>query len=56
MAVSGWLKLALDISWAWISLSVIRAIYKPPGSYWVIVNRVMQVSIIPNGLFYMAYI
>ncbi|KAJ7583391.1 Mechanosensitive ion channel-domain-containing protein [Mycena floridula] len=42
MAVSAWLKLALDISWAWISLSVIRAIYHPPGSYWTIVNRVMQ--------------
>ncbi|KAG6903175.1 hypothetical protein C0995_002718 [Termitomyces sp. Mi166 len=42
MAVSGWLKLALDISWAWISLSVIRTIDHPPGSYWVIVNRVMQ--------------
>ncbi|KAG6845241.1 hypothetical protein H0H87_012233 [Tephrocybe sp. NHM501043] len=42
MAVSGWLKLTLDISWAWISLSVIRAIDHPPGSYWVIINRVMQ--------------
>lgn len=45
MAVSGWLKLALDISWAWIALSVLRTIYKPDGSYWYIVNRVMQVSI-----------
>ncbi|KAJ7760396.1 Mechanosensitive ion channel-domain-containing protein [Mycena metata] len=42
LAVKGWLKLILDISWAWISLSVIRAVEKPPGSYWVIVNRVMQ--------------
>ncbi|KAH7931249.1 hypothetical protein BV22DRAFT_1027481 [Leucogyrophana mollusca] len=42
LAVSAWLKLALDITWAWIALSVIRAFYKPPGSYWVIVNRVMQ--------------
>ncbi|KAJ3731772.1 Mechanosensitive ion channel-domain-containing protein [Lentinula guzmanii] len=42
LAVSGWLKLALDISWAWISLSVLRSIYKPSGHYWVIVNRVMQ--------------
>ncbi|KAI0788812.1 Mechanosensitive ion channel-domain-containing protein [Abortiporus biennis] len=41
-AVSGWLKLALDISWMWIALSVIRATYKPPGSYWTIINRVMQ--------------
>lgn len=43
LAVSAWLKLALDISWAWVALSVITAIYKPPGSYWVIINRVMQV-------------
>ncbi|KAG8741314.1 hypothetical protein FRC10_003018 [Ceratobasidium sp. 414] len=42
MAVSFWLKLALDISWAWIALSVIRAIILPPGSYWVYVNRAMQ--------------
>ncbi|KAJ1307021.1 hypothetical protein OPQ81_008000 [Rhizoctonia solani] len=42
MAVSFWLKLALDISWSWIALSVIRAIVKPPGDYWVYVNRVMQ--------------
>ncbi|KAG6850604.1 hypothetical protein H0H93_011272 [Arthromyces matolae] len=42
MAVSGWLKLALDISWAWIILSVIRTVDKPTGSYWVIINRVMQ--------------
>ncbi|KAF8995427.1 Mechanosensitive ion channel-domain-containing protein [Cyathus striatus] len=42
MAVSGWLKLALDISWAWISLSVLRTIYQPSGSYWKIINRVMQ--------------
>ncbi|KAI0080156.1 hypothetical protein K474DRAFT_1658136 [Panus rudis PR-1116 ss-1] len=41
-AVSGWLKLALDVSWMWIALSVIRAAYHPPGSYWTIVNRVMQ--------------
>ncbi|SJL03324.1 uncharacterized protein ARMOST_06677 [Armillaria ostoyae] len=42
VAVSGWLKLALDISWAWISLSVIRRIYHPPGSYWTIVNRIVS--------------
>ncbi|KAJ6518657.1 Mechanosensitive ion channel-domain-containing protein [Mycena sanguinolenta] len=42
LAVKAWLKLALDVSWAWISLSVIRDILKPPGSYWIIVNRVMQ--------------
>jgi len=44
LAVSAWLKLALDISWAWIALSVTMAIYEPPGSYWVIINRVMQVG------------
>ncbi|KAF7309662.1 hypothetical protein MIND_00337300 [Mycena indigotica] len=42
LAVKFWLKLVLDVAWAWISLSVIRAFEKPPGSYWVIVNRVMQ--------------
>ncbi|KAJ7115785.1 Mechanosensitive ion channel-domain-containing protein [Mycena epipterygia] len=42
LAVKAWLKLVLDVSWAWVSLSVIRAFYNPPGSYWVIVNRVMQ--------------
>ncbi|KAF5388714.1 hypothetical protein D9757_004867 [Collybiopsis confluens] len=42
LAVSGWLKLALDISWAWISLSILRSVYKPPGNYWVTINRVMQ--------------
>ncbi|KAI0704350.1 Mechanosensitive ion channel-domain-containing protein [Cytidiella melzeri] len=41
-AVRGWLKLALDVTWAWIALSVIRVIYNPPGNYWIIVNRVMQ--------------
>ncbi|KAG6336681.1 hypothetical protein ID866_2388 [Astraeus odoratus] len=45
LAVSAWLKLLLDISWAWIALSVIRAVYKPPGSYWDIINRVMQVPL-----------
>jgi hypothetical protein len=43
LAVSGWLKLLLDVSWAWIALSAIREFYKPPGSYWIIINRVMQV-------------
>ncbi|KAI0793950.1 Mechanosensitive ion channel-domain-containing protein [Fomes fomentarius] len=41
-AVRGWLKLAMDIGWMWLALSVVRATHKPPGSYWVIVNRVMQ--------------
>lgn len=44
MAVSAWIKLVLDVAWAWIALSVIRAIYHPPQKYWVIINRVMQVS------------
>jgi len=42
LAVSAWVKLVLDISWVWIALSVIRSTVKPPGSYWVIVNRVIQ--------------
>ncbi|KAF7782435.1 hypothetical protein Agabi119p4_1811 [Agaricus bisporus var. burnettii] len=42
MAVSAWIKLVLDVAWAWIALSVIRAIYHPPQKYWVIINRVMQ--------------
>ncbi|OBZ66486.1 hypothetical protein A0H81_13558 [Grifola frondosa] len=41
-AVSTWLKLALDMGWAWIALSVIRETYKPAGSYWTVINRVMQ--------------
>ncbi|KAG8870189.1 hypothetical protein FRB98_001798, partial [Tulasnella sp. 332] len=42
IAVSFWLKLALDVSAAWVSLSLIRHILNPPGRYWVIVNRVVQ--------------
>ncbi|KAG1783181.1 Mechanosensitive ion channel-domain-containing protein [Suillus placidus] len=42
LAVSAWLKLTLDISWAWIALCAITALYKPPGAYWVIINRAMQ--------------
>lgn len=42
LAVSAWLKCALDVSWAWIALSIIRTIYKPSGSYWTTVNQVMQ--------------
>ena len=63
LAVSAWLKLLLDVSWAWIALSVIRAYHHPPGSYWVIINRVLQVflitcrpvrspHVIPTGSFY----
>lgn len=42
MAVKSWLKLALDLTWAWVALSVVRAVYRPPGSYWVVINRLMQ--------------
>ena len=42
-AVSAWVKLALDIAWAWVALSVIRSTYKPPGTYWAHVNQAMQV-------------
>lgn len=42
MAVSFWLKLAFDVSAAWVSLSLIRHIIDPPGRYWVVVNRVVQ--------------
>lgn len=42
-AVSAWVKLALDIVWAWVALSVMRSVYKPPGGYWVYVNQAMQV-------------
>ncbi|KAI0367005.1 hypothetical protein BV20DRAFT_971103 [Pilatotrama ljubarskyi] len=52
-AVRGWLKLALDIAWMWIALSLIRATYKPPGSYWVIINRVMQ-ALFSGGLLLLA--
>ncbi|KAF8323535.1 uncharacterized protein EI90DRAFT_3076953 [Cantharellus anzutake] len=39
MAVSFWLKLALDISWLWIALGLIRSQVQPPGHYWLWVNR-----------------
>ncbi|KAK0204568.1 Mechanosensitive ion channel-domain-containing protein [Desarmillaria ectypa] len=42
LAVQGWVKLTLDISWAWIALSVIRTTHKPGGNYWVVINRIMQ--------------
>ncbi|KAF8673852.1 hypothetical protein AX14_005320 [Amanita brunnescens Koide BX004] len=42
VAVSGWLKLVLDVSWAWIALSIITAAYQPSGYYWVVIDRVMQ--------------
>ena len=37
----------------WIALSVIRATYKPPGSYWVIINRVVQ-ALFSGGLLVLA--
>jgi hypothetical protein len=43
MAVMPWLKLLLDIAWALIALSVLQAVYSPQGTYWTIINRVMQV-------------
>lgn len=45
MAVKSWLKLALDLSWAWAALSVLRAVYHPAGSYWTVINRLMQVCV-----------
>jgi len=45
MAVKAWLKLFLDITWAWIALSVIRAFYHPSGLYWNVINHVMQVCL-----------
>ncbi|THH32364.1 hypothetical protein EUX98_g1804 [Antrodiella citrinella] len=52
-AVTGWLKLALDVAWMWIALSVIRVAYNPPGNYWTIVNRVMQ-ALFSAGLLLLA--
>ena len=49
-AVLGWVKLVLDVTWAWIALSVIRAVYNPPGSYWVVVNRIMQAMFTASAL------
>jgi hypothetical protein len=46
MAVSTWIKLALNISWGWITLGLIRTIVKPPGTYWVTVDRVVQVRVV----------
>ncbi|KAG2015905.1 hypothetical protein CC2G_009127 [Coprinopsis cinerea AmutBmut pab1-1] len=43
MAVRLYFKLVLDVTWAWVALSVIRAVYHPPGSYWKIINQLMQV-------------
>ncbi|KAI0763775.1 Mechanosensitive ion channel-domain-containing protein [Trametes elegans] len=52
-AVRGWVKLALDMAWMWIALSVIRATYQPPGSYWTIINRVMQ-ALFAGGMLLLA--
>lgn len=46
MAVSGSLRLALDIGWLWIALSGVRAQIQPPGHYWVYVNRVVSVGLV----------
>jgi len=48
MAVKPWLKLLLDIAWALIALSVLQAVYRPDGSYWTIISRVMQVCSLIN--------
>jgi hypothetical protein len=45
MAVKAWLKLALNILWAWIALSLIRTVYQPSQEYWNVLNNVMQVSV-----------
>lgn len=42
MAVSFWLKLALDVSGMWVALSLIRKILHPPGRYWTTINEIMQ--------------
>ncbi|KAF9484506.1 hypothetical protein BDN70DRAFT_797752 [Pholiota conissans] len=42
LAVKAWLKLLLDTTWGWITLSILRTVYNPPGLYWTIINRVMQ--------------
>lgn len=43
MAVSGSLRLALDVAWLWVTLSGVRAQIKPSGNYWTYVNRVVSV-------------
>ena len=43
MAVSGSLCLTLDVTWLWVALSGVRAQIKPPGNYWIYVNRVVSV-------------
>lgn len=56
MAVSFWVKLTLDVTWAWVALSLIRSIGKPPGNYWVYVNRAMQVRLSdPDDLLFWTY-
>ncbi|KAG8944251.1 hypothetical protein FRC00_010683, partial [Tulasnella sp. 408] len=42
MAISFWLKLALDVSGMWVALSLIRKILQPPGRYWTTINEIMQ--------------
>lgn len=42
MAISFWLKLALDVSGMWVALSLIRKILSPPGRYWTTINEIMQ--------------
>ncbi|KAF7971295.1 hypothetical protein HWV62_21450 [Athelia sp. TMB] len=51
LAVSAWLKLFIDVSCAWIALGVLVQFYKPQGSYWYIINRVMQALFTASILF-----
>ncbi|GJJ11352.1 hypothetical protein Clacol_005584 [Clathrus columnatus] len=39
-AIVAWLKFALYSSIFWIALSIMRAFLRPPGDYWIIINRV----------------
>lgn len=48
MAVSWPLCLALDVGWLWLALTIVRDQMKPPGHYWVIVERVVSVCTLPR--------
>lgn len=43
MAIKLYFKIALDVVWTWVALSVIRLLYRPPGRYWQTLNQLMQV-------------
>ncbi|KAH6914178.1 Mechanosensitive ion channel-domain-containing protein [Coprinopsis sp. MPI-PUGE-AT-0042] len=42
MAIKLYFKIALDVVWTWVALSVIRLVYHPPGRYWRTINQLMQ--------------